>query len=728
MERLVTWLWQGTVLAVGIWGLLRVWRPNAATRYAIWWTTLVALLLLLIAPLWLMPSLKMRLPLPLPLREVVSGETGDGARARQPAGTAGSLRDALSARASAGADDKAPVLGLYGGDDSLATRIARVVNVVTRAHSLTLADDHHADSLLPVTLPAMPRALLAIGVGVWLGLALLGLLQLGVSVIELQRMKRACRPFPRLRERRLPRWRAARLTGRGARVCLSDEVRSASALGLGAAIIAINPSLLADVDDDELDHILLHEYAHIQRWDDWLQVAQLALRAVLVVHPAVSWIGRVLRLEREAACDDWVVERTQMVTTYAHCLTKVAAFELAAPASEPEPLSAAVGMVGRRGDLTHRIERLLAPRRVARTRLSAMPVASAAAALLVTLLALSQLPPLVAMPMTSPAPHLPPAANTSNTAIAANDVTGKDSANAVNAASSANANAPSGVAAANSVPSSVAAAAVDPLTLAAAVVIASERDGARTERPVVSMRRPVSVLASLSTPVPPARSMPTPLPMPAVAASATATSAQPAVSTHSALPTSLALLTLATAPTLPTISGKAALPTSGARGLDTPASSVTLARTDSGFEITSTVGATADPVTGATADTTARAIAGADSTSSDTDNALADGVAATSRYAWQRAADVGVAVGQGAADVGVTVGQGAAAAGVHVGQRAVDVSQATASLAVKTPVRRGTLGAGASVGRGAKRAGVATGGFFARVATSVTKASLAATR
>jgi pyruvate dehydrogenase E2 component (dihydrolipoamide acetyltransferase) len=100
----------------------------------------------------------------------------------------------------------------------------------------------------------------------------------------------------------------------------------------------------------------------------------------------------------------------------------------------------------------------------------------------------------------------------------------------------------------------------------------------------------------------------------------------------------------------------------------------------------------------------------------EADNAIADSVAATSRRAWQRAADVGV-----------TVGQGAAAVGVSVGERAVDVGQATANLAAKTPVVakapvRGTLGAGASVGHGARRVGAATGGFFTRVASSISKA------
>jgi beta-lactamase regulating signal transducer with metallopeptidase domain len=307
MERLVTWLWQGMVLAVGVWGLLRVWRPNASTRFAIWWATLGAVVLLL---------LKIAAPASV---------------------------DALP--------------------------------------------------LLPLTLPALPAPLIAVAIGVWLGLSLLGLVDVGVSVSHLRRIKRASRPFPAARERRLPRWLSVRADGRLTRLSLSDHVRSASALGLdGLAIIAINPSLLAEVDDEELDYIILYEYAHLRRHDDWLHVLQLAVQALLTLHPAVSVIGRALRLERDAACDEWVVERTQRPTLYAQCLTKVAAFELSAP----NALIAAMGIVGRRGDLTRRIERLLAPRRRVHTRVSALPLASVAVMLVATVIGLSQLPPLVA--------------------------------------------------------------------------------------------------------------------------------------------------------------------------------------------------------------------------------------------------------------------------------------------------------------------------------------------
>jgi beta-lactamase regulating signal transducer with metallopeptidase domain len=329
MQQFLTWLWQGTMLAVGVWGVLRLLRPNAATRFVIWWAALLGVLLLLALPL--------------------------GRHSVAPAGPAA-----------------APSAEVGVADDG---RFA------------------------PLTVPAVPATMLAVGIGVWLGLSLLGLVHLGVSVSHLQQLKLACRPFPLGRERRLSRWTRVRDAEprRRTRLCLSEDVRSASVLGLGvgSAIIAIHPALLADLDDEELDHVILHEYAHVQRRDDWLYVVQLALQALLVVHPAVSSIGRALRLEREAACDDWVVSQSGMATTYARSLTKVAAFELATP----NDLVATMGVIGRDSDLTRRVERLLAPSRSSfRTpRFALVPAVSVATLVMAATMGLWRMPPVIVM-------------------------------------------------------------------------------------------------------------------------------------------------------------------------------------------------------------------------------------------------------------------------------------------------------------------------------------------
>ena len=95
-------------------------------------------------------------------------------------------------------------------------------------------------------------------------------------------------------------------------------------IGLGPALIAVSPEALERLTDDELDQVVLHEWAHVQRRDDYARLIQLAIRSVAGLHPAVWWIGRRLEIEREIACDDYAVNVTGGARRLAVSLTKLA--------------------------------------------------------------------------------------------------------------------------------------------------------------------------------------------------------------------------------------------------------------------------------------------------------------------------------------------------------------------------------------------------------------------
>jgi hypothetical protein len=74
----------------------------------------------------------------------------------------------------------------------------------------------------------------------------------------------------------------------------------------------------------ELNQVLLHELAHLRRWDDWTNVVQKLVKAMLFFHPAVWWIETRISLEREMACDDVVLAETSSPRAYAECLASLA--------------------------------------------------------------------------------------------------------------------------------------------------------------------------------------------------------------------------------------------------------------------------------------------------------------------------------------------------------------------------------------------------------------------
>jgi hypothetical protein len=71
-------------------------------------------------------------------------------------------------------------------------------------------------------------------------------------------------------------------------------------------------------------------HRHVRRWDDWTNFAQKLIEAILPIQPAVYWIGHRMSIEREMACDDWVVATTGTAKPYAASLTKVAELSMGA--------------------------------------------------------------------------------------------------------------------------------------------------------------------------------------------------------------------------------------------------------------------------------------------------------------------------------------------------------------------------------------------------------------
>jgi len=100
----------------------------------------------------------------------------------------------------------------------------------------------------------------------------------------------------------------------------SENVRVPAAIGFFKPMVVIPAWALRELPAEELNIILLHEFAHLRRWDDWTNLLQKVVQAVFVFHPAVWWIESRVSLEREMACDDVVLAQTANPRGYAQCL------------------------------------------------------------------------------------------------------------------------------------------------------------------------------------------------------------------------------------------------------------------------------------------------------------------------------------------------------------------------------------------------------------------------
>ncbi len=147
------------------------------------------------------------------------------------------------------------------------------------------------------------------------------------------------------------------MCARPATLVASTDVYCAAVLGLNRPLIAVAPDAIDRLTDDELDQIVLHEYAHIQRRDDLAIVAQRIISAVAGLHPAVWWLDRALTIDREVACDDWVVTYAGARTRYARCLVELAS------SARSRRRSLAPGALFSRSQLSIRVAALLDSRR-----------------------------------------------------------------------------------------------------------------------------------------------------------------------------------------------------------------------------------------------------------------------------------------------------------------------------------------------------------------------------
>jgi beta-lactamase regulating signal transducer with metallopeptidase domain len=151
---------------------------------------------------------------------------------------------------------------------------------------------------------------------------------------------------------------------RPVKLCVSTEVAVPAAFGFLRPAIVFPSGLLPQLSTEEIKVILLHELAHLRRWDDWTNLAQKIVKAAFFFHPAVWWIENRLTLEREMACDDIVLAQTASPRAYASSL-----ISFAEKLQNARSLALAQALVSRMHQMSLRVAHILDTKRRSRTRI-----------------------------------------------------------------------------------------------------------------------------------------------------------------------------------------------------------------------------------------------------------------------------------------------------------------------------------------------------------------------
>jgi beta-lactamase regulating signal transducer with metallopeptidase domain len=140
----------------------------------------------------------------------------------------------------------------------------------------------------------------------------------------------------------------------------SRLVEVPTVIGFIKPVVLLPASALAGLTPHQIEAILAHELAHIRRHDYLVNLLQTLVETVLFYHPAVWWLSRRIRIERENCCDDLAVSLCGDPVAYATALADLEALRTSGPTPERHIAMAATG-----GVLLQRVRRLLGAPRVA---------------------------------------------------------------------------------------------------------------------------------------------------------------------------------------------------------------------------------------------------------------------------------------------------------------------------------------------------------------------------
>jgi beta-lactamase regulating signal transducer with metallopeptidase domain len=227
---------------------------------------------------------------------------------------------------------------------------------------------------------------------VWALVAGVALLRVGIGLWQLRKLRRICSVIDNAT---LHPVLSATLQAfqpiRRVTLCQSDGLRVPTAIGFLKPIVVIPSWAMRELSTTELNSILFHELAHLRRWDDWTNLAQQVLKALLFFHPAVWWIENKLALEREMACDDAVLAEIANPRGYAKCLISVAEKSFMR-----RGVALAQAAVNRVRQTSLRVSQILDVNRSSATHVWKPALYSVAAFFIACLLPLSHAPELVA--------------------------------------------------------------------------------------------------------------------------------------------------------------------------------------------------------------------------------------------------------------------------------------------------------------------------------------------
>ena len=195
-----------------------------------------------------------------------------------------------------------------------------VLNAQTMANPM-LAMKPHSGTPQQQPVNAPEKALIWLVEAWFLGVLLFSMRTAGgVLVLERLRRREATTVGEDLLARCLDLQRRMRLD-RAIRYCESIHLDAPAVIGWVRPVVLLPFCALVGLSESQLGAVIAHELAHIKRYDAFVNLFQVAAESVLFYHPAVWWLSKRIRSERENCCDDAAIAICGSPLEYARALT-----------------------------------------------------------------------------------------------------------------------------------------------------------------------------------------------------------------------------------------------------------------------------------------------------------------------------------------------------------------------------------------------------------------------
>ena len=342
---LIHFLWQGVLAMIVLAAVLSCLRRSSAKdRYLAALTTLLFAALMPIATFLWMNSQREDAPIAA-REESISEPTKQEVSSSEPKkAIENEVRSLLSENAER---DKAEVQDMNPA----------AVDNQSRKLSDEESQPENTESVQAFSFSAWLQPRLPWVVAVWLVGVFVISMRLVLTWLKVQRLKcRDIQPVPEPLSARLQPLCDRLGIQRKVGLFASPFVVVPTVVGWLKPVVLFPVSACSGLTPAQLESLLSHELAHIKRYDYAVNLVQVVCETLFFYHPAVWWISRQIRREREHCCDDIAAAVTGDEAEYVRALLQMAETHLQIPRS-PLALAASDGeLLGRARRLLRRQE------------------------------------------------------------------------------------------------------------------------------------------------------------------------------------------------------------------------------------------------------------------------------------------------------------------------------------------------------------------------------------